>query len=101
MFQAGGSSGQPGGQPDHVPGVALGWWLLGWLLISSGSTELLAAALQGLALALAADAEEACPWCGSRCWVAGLKARSKSATMSRNQGEAQPTWINCQTMPCC
>ena len=49
--------------------VALGWWLLGWLLLSSGSVELLAAGLRGLTLALAAaGSEESCPWCGNRCW---------------------------------
>jgi hypothetical protein len=48
--------------------VALGWWLLGWLLLSSGSGELLAAGLRGLALALAGESAESCPWCGSNCW---------------------------------
>ena len=57
------------GQPEPSGGrVALGWWLLGWLLLSSGSAELLAAGLQGLSLALAAESEEACPWCGRCCW---------------------------------
>jgi hypothetical protein len=54
--------GWPGGR------LALGWWLLGSLLISSGSVELLAAGLQGWALALAGESEESCPWCGSCRW---------------------------------
>jgi hypothetical protein len=53
-------------QPEEAPAsssgrLALGWWLLGWLLLSSGSGELLAAGLQGLALALTAESEESCP----------------------------------------
>jgi hypothetical protein len=48
--------------------LAVGWWLLGWLLLSSGSAELLAAGLQALALALAERPEDACPWCGGCCW---------------------------------
>jgi hypothetical protein len=44
--------------------LVLGWWLLAWLLLSSGSRELLVAGLQALALS-AAGPEESCPWCGS------------------------------------
>ena len=49
-------------------GLALGWWLLAGLLLSSGSAELLAAGLQALAVAVAARQEDSCPWCGSCCW---------------------------------
>ena len=49
-------------------GVTMGWWLVAWLLLSSGSAELLAAGLQALVLALAARPEDACPWCGGCCW---------------------------------
>jgi hypothetical protein len=48
-------------------GVALGWWLLGGLSLSSGSVELLAAGLQALALAVTGG-EDTCPWCGACCW---------------------------------
>jgi len=48
-------------------GIALGWWLLAGLLLSWGSAELLAAGLQALALAVAVG-EDACRWCGGRCW---------------------------------
>jgi Putative transposase len=48
--------------------LVLGWWLVGWLLLSSGSAELLAAGLQTLFLATAAGPEDSCPWCGSCCW---------------------------------
>ena len=48
--------------------LALGWFLLGWVLLSSGSGELLAAGLQALALSLAAGPEDACPWCGGCGW---------------------------------
>jgi hypothetical protein len=48
--------------------LALGWWLLGWLLLSSGSVGLLAAGWQGLVRALAAESEASCPWCGNCCW---------------------------------
>jgi hypothetical protein len=48
--------------------LILGWWLVGWLLLSSGSAELLAAGLQALFLSAAAGPEDSCPWCGSCCW---------------------------------
>jgi hypothetical protein len=48
--------------------LVLGWWLLGWLLLSSGSGELLAAGLQALSLSVAAGTEDSCPWCGNCCW---------------------------------
>jgi Putative transposase/Transposase zinc-binding domain len=48
--------------------LVLGWWLLAWLLLSSGSMELLVAGLQALALSAAAGPEESCPWCGSCRW---------------------------------
>jgi len=48
-------------------GVALGWWLLAGLLLSSGSAQLLAAGLQALAVAVAGT-EDSCPWCGSCRW---------------------------------
>jgi hypothetical protein len=49
-------------------GLALAWWLLAGLLLSSGSAELLEAGLQALALAVAARPEDSCPWCGCCCW---------------------------------
>jgi Putative transposase/Transposase zinc-binding domain len=64
-----GMSQQPGRVTPALPGrLALGWWLLGWLLLSSGSTELLAAALQALAAAVADGPEDSCWWCGGCCW---------------------------------
>lgn len=61
---------QQPGQARAVPAgpVVLGWWLLGWVLLSSGSVALLTAALQALALTQAAGPEDRCPWCGSCCW---------------------------------
>jgi hypothetical protein len=61
---------QRAGQARVLPAsrVVLGWWLVGWVLLSSGSVELLAAALQALALAQAAEREDGCPWCGNCCW---------------------------------
>ena len=57
-------------RPSSRAGLAWGWWLVGWLMLSAGSEELLTAGLQALALALAQEArpEEACPWCGNCCW---------------------------------
>jgi hypothetical protein len=48
-------------------GIAVGWWLLAGLLLSSGLVELLATGVQALALAVAAG-EDACRWCGGRRW---------------------------------
>jgi Putative transposase len=61
---------QPVQPRPALPGgrLLLGWWLLGCLLLESGSAELLAVGLQALALALAAGAEDACPWCGGCGW---------------------------------
>jgi hypothetical protein len=52
-----------------LPGsrLALGWWLLAAVLLSSGSRELLLAAVQALSLATVV-AEDGCPWCGGCCW---------------------------------
>src|SRR5262245_10045151 len=43
--------------------VVLGWWLLGWVLLSSGSVALLAAALPALASSAASGPQDRCPWC--------------------------------------
>jgi Putative transposase/Transposase zinc-binding domain len=48
--------------------LVLGWWLLAVVLLSSGSAQLLAAGLQALALSVAADRQDACPWCGNDGW---------------------------------
>jgi hypothetical protein len=68
--------------------LALRWWLLGWLLLSSGSLELLAAGLQGLALALAGESEESCPWCGNCCWeTLWQQGRSRRADEAEGNGQ--------------
>jgi hypothetical protein len=54
--------------PTLPSGLVPRWWLLGWLLFSVGSAELLAAALQTLALSQQAGPEDSCPWCGACCW---------------------------------
>jgi len=62
--------------PVHVepqpPGsrsrLVVGWWLWAWLLLSSGSAELLAAGLQALALSATSGSDETCAWCGSCRW---------------------------------
>lgn len=63
------SAAAAGPQPALRSGrLVLGWWLLAWLLLASGSAELLAAGLQALALSVAAGREDACPWCGEYRW---------------------------------
>src|SRR5262249_19740351 len=62
--------------PVHVepqpPGsrsrLVVGWWLWAWLLLSSGSAELLAAGVQALALSATSGSDETCAWCGSCRW---------------------------------
>jgi Putative transposase/Transposase zinc-binding domain len=48
--------------------LVLRWLLLGCLLLSTGSEELLAAGLQALTLSQAARPADACPWCGGCYW---------------------------------
>jgi hypothetical protein len=54
--------------PAATDRTVLGWLVLGWLLLSSGSAELLAAGLQALLLSQAPGPEDPCPWCGTCCW---------------------------------
>jgi len=55
-------------RPSSSGRLVLGWWLLGWLLLSSGSPELLAAGLQALAFSAAPGQQDGCPWCGGSGW---------------------------------
>jgi Putative transposase/Transposase zinc-binding domain len=64
-----GMSQEPAAAPALSSGrLVLGWWLLGCLLLATGSVELLAAGLQAWSLSQVAKAEDSCPWCGNCCW---------------------------------
>jgi hypothetical protein len=69
--------------------VTVGWWLLGWLLLSSDAAGLLAAGWQALALSQAAGPEDACLWCGCCCWETVWqqeRPRSRRIGSRRKQG---------------
>jgi hypothetical protein len=68
-------------------GLVLRWWLLGWLVLSSGSVELLVAGLQALLLSSAAVPEDSCPWCGACCWeTLWQQERPRSSGMDAENG---------------
>ena len=67
--------------------VVLGWLVLAWLLLSSESVELLAAAGQALALSAEAGPEDSCPWCGACCWETLWQAERPRAEAVAGSGE--------------
>jgi hypothetical protein len=66
--------------------LALGWWLLAVLLLTSGSPELLAAGLEALRLSVAAGSEDGCPWCGSCSGWETLWEQERPRFGGRNRG---------------